>query len=203
MVFVLSPNSLLYPTICLAVFSVGAVLTTANPVNTKAEIAKQVRDSGSKLAISAPEELHKLVPTGVPTVLTSGKSSNDNLVSVEELIKCCDDPLKLPQISRAQSDTAAILYSARTTGTSKSMILTRANFISVMTLLQWSVEVTSAEKDVFLCFIPMFHICGLAFFALGLFCSGVTTVLMPKFELQVMLDAIQTHKISNIPAVPS
>ncbi|XP_041022198.1 4-coumarate--CoA ligase-like 5 [Juglans microcarpa x Juglans regia] len=201
-VFVLSPNSLLYPTICLAVFSVGAVLTTANPLNTQAEIAKQVRDSGAKLAISVPAELHKLVPTGVPTVLTSGKSSNDNLLSIEELIECCDDPLELPQISRAQSDTAAILYSSGTTGTSKGVILTHANFISLVTLLQWSVEVTSSEKDVFLCFIPMFHIYGLAFFALGLFCSGVTTVLMQKFELQIMLDAIQAHKISNIPAVP-
>lgn len=51
-VFVLSPNSLLYPTICLAVLSIGAVLTTANPLNTVAEIAKQVRDSGAKLAIA-------------------------------------------------------------------------------------------------------------------------------------------------------
>ncbi|KAG2729733.1 hypothetical protein I3760_01G263500, partial [Carya illinoinensis] len=166
-VFVLSPNSLLYPTISLAVFSVGAVLTTANPLNTKAEIAKQVRDSGAKLAISAPEELHKLVPTGVPT-----------------------------------SDTAAILFSSGTTGTSKGVILTHANFIFLMTLLRRSVEVSSAEKDEFLCFIPMFHIYGLAFFALGLFCSRVTTLLMQKFELQVMLDAIQAHKISNIPAVP-
>ncbi|KAL2533897.1 4-coumarate--CoA ligase-like 8 [Abeliophyllum distichum] len=60
-VFVLSPNSLLYPTICLAVLSIGAVLTTANPLNTAAEIAKQVQDSGTKLAIAAPEEMHKLV----------------------------------------------------------------------------------------------------------------------------------------------
>ena len=64
LVFVLSPNSLLYPTICLAVLSVGAALTTANPLNTASEISKQVRDSGAKLAIYALEELHKLSPVG-------------------------------------------------------------------------------------------------------------------------------------------
>lgn len=72
-VLLLSPNSLLYPVICLAVLSVGAILTTANPMNTEGEIAKQVQDSGVKLAISAPEEVHKLVATAVPTIVTTEK----------------------------------------------------------------------------------------------------------------------------------
>lgn len=63
-------------------------------------------------------------------------------------------------------------------------------------------DVTSAQDDVFLCFIPMFHIYGLAFFALGLFCSGTTTVLLQKFEFQAMLHAIKAHKANNIPAAP-
>ncbi|KAE8714753.1 4-coumarate--CoA ligase-like 4 [Hibiscus syriacus] len=58
-VFLLSPNSLLYPTMCLAIFSIGAILSPANPINTPSEIAKQVLDSGAKLVISTPEELHK------------------------------------------------------------------------------------------------------------------------------------------------
>ena len=106
-VFVLSPNSLLYPTICLAVFLIGAILTTTNPLNTKSEIVKQVRDSRAKLAISAPEELHKLVPTRVPIILTSRKPNNDSL-SIEELIECCDHS-EFPQFKLSQSDTAAIL----------------------------------------------------------------------------------------------
>ncbi|KAF3434101.1 hypothetical protein FNV43_RR25204 [Rhamnella rubrinervis] len=200
-VFVLSPNSLLYPTICLAVLSVGAILTTANPLNTESEIAKQVSDSGAKLAISAPEELHKLTPTGVPTVLTSKLASKDESLTIEELIEACE-PVEIEQERPTQSDTAAILYSSGTTGTSKGVILTHANFISVMTLLKWCVEVSKAQQDVFLCFIPMFHIYGLAFFGLGLFCSKTTTVLMQKFDFKAMLDAIETYKVSNIPAVP-
>ncbi|XP_024167799.1 4-coumarate--CoA ligase-like 5 [Rosa chinensis] len=203
-VFVLSPNSLLYPTICLAVFSVGAILTTANPLNTESEIAKQVRDSGAKLAIASPEEVHKLVPTGVPTIVTSRPSNGtDNSLSIEELIESCDPiPTELALARPTQSDTAAILYSSGTTGTSKGVVLTHANFIAIMTLLKWSVDETSAQDDVFLCFIPMFHIYGLAFFALGMFSTGSTIVLMQRFEFKAMLDAIQTHKVNNIPAVP-
>ncbi|KAG4395274.1 hypothetical protein AAZX31_20G179200 [Glycine max] len=200
-VFVLSPNSTLYSAICLAVLSVGAVLTTANPINTATEIAKQVHDSGAKLAISAPEELHKLVPTGVPIILTS-RPSDGNMLSVEELIEgCCTSP-ELPQVPVAQSDTAAILYSSGTTGVSKGVVLTHANLISIMRLLFWSADVSGSQDDVFLAFIPMFHIYGLVFFGLGLLCVGVTTILMQKYDFQGMLDAIQKHKVNNIAAVP-
>ncbi|KAM3201058.1 putative CoA ligase CCL5 [Capsicum annuum] len=200
-VFVLSPNSVMYPTICLAVLSIGAILSPSNPLNTESEIGKQVRLSGPKLAIAAPEEVHKLVPTGVPTLVTTRPKDDEKSVSVEDLIENCD-PLELPKDRPMPSDTAAILYSSGTTGVSKGVVLTHANFVEIMKLLKYYVEITSSQDDVFLCFIPMFHVYGLAFFGLGLFCSGVTTVLMQKFDFEAMLEAIQTHKISHIPAVP-
>ncbi|XAR72153.1 hypothetical protein NMG60_11018694 [Bertholletia excelsa] len=202
-VFLLSPNSLLYPIICLAVLSVGAVLTTANPLNTESELAKQVRDSGAKLGIASPEEAHKLLATKLPTFLTSSPAgANEGELTVEELIEGCVDSVELPRPELTQSDVAAILYSSGTTGTSKGVQLTHQNLISIMTLLKWSVKVSNSQNDVFLCFIPMFHIYGLAFFALGLFCSHITTVVMQRFDFQAMLGAIQTHRVNNIAAVP-
>ncbi|XP_031250689.1 4-coumarate--CoA ligase-like 5 [Pistacia vera] len=201
-VFLLSPNSVLYPTVCLAIFSLGAILSPANPINTESEIVKQVRDSGAKLIISAPGELHKLKQVTVSTIITSHTNQSKNeSVSVEELIECCD-PTELPKSELTQSDTAAILYSSGTTGTSKGVILTHSNFLSIMVLMKWTVNVTDSQNDVFLCFLPMFHIYGLAFFGLGLFCSGITVVVMQKFDLTAMLDAVKVHKVNNIPAVP-
>ncbi|CAL0299800.1 unnamed protein product [Lupinus luteus] len=200
-VFLLSPNSILYPTICLAVLSIGAIFTTANPLNTESEIAKQVHNSGAKLAIAAPEELHKLVPTGVPTLLTT-RPSDGKKPSVEELIESYYNSLELPQVNVLQSDIAAILYSSGTTGVSKGVVLTHANLISVMRLLSWSAYATESQHDVFLAFLPMFHVYGLVFFGLGLLCIGVTTVLMQKFDFQAMLVAIQKHKVTHLPAVP-
>ncbi|KAJ4969936.1 hypothetical protein NE237_003035 [Protea cynaroides] len=198
-VFLLSPNSILYPTVCLAVLTIGAVFSTANPLNTASEIAKQVRDSGAKLCISTPEELHKLLPTGVPTVVTT--RSHSHSFSIEELIEKCD-PLQVPNTQLTQSDTAAVLYSSGTTGVSKGVVLTHANFISIATLFKWGVEVSSLQDDVFLCFLPMFHIYGLTFFAMGLLCGNVTIVVMPKFDFRSMLEAIKTHGVNNVPAVP-
>lgn len=201
-IFLLSPNSLLYPSICLAILSIGAVLTTANPLSTKQELAKQIRDSDAKLGIVANEEKHKLASFDLPLILTSRSFGDDgDSLSIEELIDCYD-PIELPKPQLTQSDKAAILYSSGTTGTNKGVILTHANFIAIMTLLQWTINVTSAHDDVYLCFLPMFHIYGLAFFAVGLFCIGSTTVLMPRFEFNSMLDLIVTHRVNNLPAVP-
>ncbi|KAM0042610.1 putative AMP-dependent synthetase/ligase, AMP-binding, AMP-binding enzyme domain, ANL [Helianthus debilis subsp. tardiflorus] len=200
-VFLLSPNSTLYPTICLAILLIGGVVTTANPVSTVSELTKQVLDSDAKLAIAAPEEKHKLLSTGVPTVATTREPSSGNELSVEELIDCCES-MVLPENHVDQSDTAAVLYSSGTTGTSKGVILTHTSLISTITILKWAVDITSAKDDIFLCFIPMFHIYGLAFFGFGLLCAGTTTVLMRRFDLKGMLEAIQTYKVNNIPAVP-
>ena len=102
----------------------------------------------------------------------------------------------------AQSDTAAILYSSGTTGVSKGVVLTHQNLISTMKLLFWSADVSASLDDVYLAFIPLFHVYGLMFFGLGLLCIGVTTILMQKFDFQAMLVAIQKHKVNNLPAVP-
>ncbi|KAK4578638.1 hypothetical protein RGQ29_028649 [Quercus rubra] len=194
-VFVLSPNSLLYPKICLAMFSIVR--------------NSQASDSSAKLAILAPEELHKLVPTRVPTILTSRKPNKDSSsLSIEELIESSDHLYQLPQVKLAQSDTTAILYSSGTTGTSKGVVLTHAHFIADVAFLRWTVDISSTQNDVFLCFLPLFHIYGLSFFALGLFCVGTTTMVMKnnrKIESvlsHAMLQAIKTHKVNNIPAVP-
>ncbi|KAK9124099.1 hypothetical protein Sjap_013701 [Stephania japonica] len=203
-VFVLSPNSLLYPIICLSVLFIGAVLTTANPLNTRPEIAKQVYDSNAKLIISSPEQAHKFESTTLPVLITTRSASpNDNVVTVEELIEA-GDPLGVPEVEVEveEGDTAAVLYSSGTTGVSKGVVLTHGNLVAVTRLLRWTVDVSSAREDVFLCFIPMFHVYGLAFFGLGLFSVGVTVVVMPKFDFKAMLQVVERCKVNNMPGVP-
>ncbi|KAM1589621.1 hypothetical protein ACFX10_028493 [Malus domestica] len=44
-VFLLSQNSIFFPIVCLAVMSLGAIITTTNLLNTTREIIKQIVDS--------------------------------------------------------------------------------------------------------------------------------------------------------------
>ena len=56
--------------------------------------------------------------------------------------------------------------------------------------------VCESQFDVFLAFIPMFHIYGLLFFGLGLLCVCVTTISMQKYDLPAvppMILALVKH----------
>ncbi|CAN0863332.1 Probable CoA ligase CCL5, partial [Linum grandiflorum] len=59
-VLLLSPNSISFSVVCLAVMSLGAIITTTNPLNTPCEIAKQISDSKALLAFTIPELVPKL-----------------------------------------------------------------------------------------------------------------------------------------------
>ncbi|KAL5569473.1 hypothetical protein UlMin_026048 [Ulmus minor] len=185
-VLILSQNTLLYPIMCLAVLSTGAILTTSDPLKTKQEISKQ------------PELVERLNSTGLPVVLTRCSTN----FSAEELIEH-HEPLVFSHAQIAQTDVAAILFTSGTTGQSKGVCLTHGNFVSSITLLKWSLKEASDRDDVFLCMLPMFHVYVFVFFVLGLPCIEVKTVLMEKYELEAMVDAVQIHKVTYLPSTPS
>ena len=104
-----------------------------------------------------------------------------------------------------QDDTAALLYSSGTTGTSKGVILTHRNFIARISLLfsdQTPEGSLPWNRRTYMCLIPMFHVYGMAFFGCGLMARGATTILQQKFDFVETLEAIQKYKVTHLPVVP-
>lgn len=100
-----------------------------------------------------------------------------------------------------QDDTATLLYSSGTTGESKGVVSSHRNLIALVQTVISRFRVEEGEQT-FICTVPMFHIYGLAAFAVGLLATGSTVVVLPKFEIHDMLSAIGKYGATSLPLVP-
>ncbi|PON60581.1 4-coumarate-CoA ligase [Parasponia andersonii] len=206
-ILLLSPNSIFFPVVCLAVMSLGAVITTTNPLNTPREIAKQIADSKPVLAFTIPLLVPKIADSNIPIVLIDDDQAdspkNPKIVSsLGEMMRKDPSPNRVGY-RVSQDDTATLLYSSGTTGASKGVISSHRNLIAmVQTILGRFGSENGDQEQTFICTVPMFHIYGLAAFAMGLLSSGSTIVILSKFELHEMLSAIERYRATYLPLVP-
>lgn len=193
--------------------SLGALITTTNPLNTKHEIAKQIADSKPILAFTTRELVPKLADSGVPIVLIAeervpsdlgGNPTVKIVGTLDELVKA--EPGEKPRVKErvVQNDAAALLYSSGTTGASKGVISSHRNMIAmVQTVINWfRLDEEGEAYRTFVCTVPMFHMYGLVAFATGLLAAGATVVVLSKFEMNDLLLAISKYKVSYFPLVP-
>lgn len=206
-ILLLTPNSIYFPIVCLAVLSLGAVITTTNPLNTSREIAKQIADSKPVLAFTIPQLLPKLVDSNLPIVLLGASDRNAPSSSKLRIITSIEEMMTTePSQSRvkervSQDDTATLLYSSGTTGASKGVVSSHGNLIAMVQTVVSRFKLENG-KQTFICTVPMFHIYGLVAFATGLIASGSTVVILSKFEMDEMLMAIQKFSATYLPLVP-
>jgi len=98
-------------------------------------------------------------------------------------------------------DTALMPFSSGTTGLPKVVCLSHKNCVTYSYMTDHHTFSDMGPESNMLCLLPMFHCYG---FTMALHCitrqCRFTT--MPKFELEPLLKAVQTHKISHLPIVP-
>ncbi|KAG2674044.1 hypothetical protein I3760_13G117800 [Carya illinoinensis] len=208
-VLIFAPNSIQFPLCFLAVVAIGAVATTANPVYTVNELAKQIKDSKPKLVITVPELWDKVKDFNLPAVFlgpnhSSFSSSSSKVTHFEDLVnlagpRCGSD---FPANNVKQNDTAALLYSSGTTGTSKGVILSHRNFIAASLMVSMDQELAGETHNVFLCVLPMFHVFGLEVILYSQLQIGNAVVSMEKFDLENLLRAVERYRVSHLWVVP-
>ncbi|CAK9160783.1 unnamed protein product [Ilex paraguariensis] len=206
-VLIFAPNSSLFPISFLAVVAIGAIATTVNPQYTVSELSNQVKDSNPKLIITVHELLPKVEHFNLPCILLSSKNSvhNSNHSTYwfySDLINSSKNLSDLPSSSVVQGDIAALLYSSGTTGRSKGVVLTHRNFIAASLMLTSDQHFYGDALNVFLCFLPMFHIFGVSLILFAQLQRGNTVVTMARFKLEKVLRTIEKYKVTNMFVVP-
>ncbi|KAK6939259.1 AMP-binding enzyme, C-terminal domain [Dillenia turbinata] len=193
-ILILSPNSIFFPIVCLSVMSLGAIITTTNPLNTTSEISKQIGDSKPVLAFTTRALLPKLEKSNLNIILIDGDEDSN----LGKMMRKKPGERRMRERVN-QDDTATLLYSSGTTGASKGVVSSHKNIIAMVQNIS---RRFSEPNQRFICTVPMFHIYGLAGFATGLLASGTTIIVLSKFEMDEMLSAIVKYRATHLPLVP-
>nr|CAB3469627.1 unnamed protein product [Digitaria exilis] len=191
-----SPNSLHFPVVSLAVLSLGAVLSTANPLLTPDELAAQAIDSEPFLVLTTAELAPKLIGSASRVVLID-----------QFLAGVVDDDAWSPPCSCDDADDPALLfYSSGTTGKSKGVVSTHGNVIAAGEILRsvWGRDDGGDDGgEVYGCVLPMFHMFGFSAFVVGAPAMGATTVVVPgRFSVDKLMSAMEEHRVTTLLAVP-
>lgn len=97
---------------------------------------------------------------------------------------------------------AALQYTGGTTGKPKGAMLTHQNLVAnAHQTAAWDPAIRPGEETT-LAVLPLFHVFGLTLCLTTSFLIGATVVLVPKFDVDLVLEAIKKWKPTVFPGVP-
>jgi len=100
------------------------------------------------------------------------------------------------------TDVALLQYTGGTTGTPKGAILTHRNLrANAAQGRAWMPTIKEGEETVY-AVLPLFHAYGLTLCLTFAMSVGATLVLLPRFDLDQMIEAIKRRPPTFLPAVP-
>ncbi|MQY12996.1 Long-chain-fatty-acid--CoA ligase [Streptomyces sp. RB5] len=196
-----SPNTIAYPAVFYGATRAGASVTTVHPLSTPAEFAKQLRDSGARWIVT------------VSPLLDTARAAAEQAGGIAEIFVCDQAPghrsvLEMlgstapePDVDIDPAEDIAVLpYSSGTTGVPKGVMLTHRSIAT--NLVQLDPTMPSVPGDRILAVLPFFHIYGLTALMNGPLRRGVTVVVLPRFDLEQFLSAIEKHRIQGLYVAP-
>ncbi|MFF7442613.1 4-coumarate--CoA ligase family protein [Streptomyces sp. NPDC008122] len=199
-----SPNTVLFPVAFYAATRAGASVTTVHPLATPEEFAKQLRDSSARWIVT------------VSPLLPAARAAAELAGGIEEVFVCDTAPegegvrslqeflgstAPVPEVDiDPDEDVAALPYSSGTTGVPKGVMLTHTSIAT--NLAQLEPLIPMGPGDRILAVLPFFHIYGLTALMNAPLRQGATVVVLPRFDLDTFLGAIQEHRINGLYVAP-
>lgn len=223
------PNCPQYVVAYYAILRAGGTVVNFSPLYSAEELAWQVEDSGTEIMVTldvealfplieevrAQSSLKTLIVGNIPEVLPplkagayrllkrgerAGVSYDDRTLRFEDMIAA--DPIASPPRGAPEETTALIQYTGGTTGRPKGAELTHAN-LSINAAQVQSLDGDPKGNGSILGALPLFHVFANTCVLNRTVVDGGWIVLLPKFEVNAALKAIEEHRISSIPGVPT
>jgi long-chain acyl-CoA synthetase len=131
--------------------------------------------------------------------LTSGHPG-DAVIRWRTVVSAKPLPAQHPRPQLA--DTAVLQYTSGTTGSPKGAVLSHRNLRANAAQGEAWVPGLRRGREVFYAILPMFHAYGLTLCLTFAMSMGARLVLLPKFDENLVLDAMKRTPATFLPAVP-
>jgi long-chain acyl-CoA synthetase len=209
----------------------GAVVVQNNPLYTERELGHQLGDAGVEVvicldlayervkAVRAQGAIREVVVTSVldelPAVRRTiapytrrGKAAAAAIGKDEpvrrwrELLAGATTRAGEAEVEEA-SDLALLQYTGGTTGVSKGVMLSHSNLrANVEQVRAWFPD-ADPGREVMMAVLPFFHVYGLTVCLLLGVRIGAALVMLPRFDLDEVMGAIDRHRPTLFPGVPT
>lgn len=199
-----------------AVWRLGAVLVTANPMFKEDELAHELNDSGSETIIlldvlhpvlyriRKKTLLRNVIVTGYRDFLPESPSLTlhpslevprqyyPDTLEFTELLK--EKPLPVSAKTSSYNDPALLQYTAGSTGTPKGAVITHSNMLSNTICSAYWVR---GEEGIHLAVLPLFHVTGLVHsMNMPLYCGGAI-ILLARYDTETVIRAIEKYRCTH------
>ena len=190
-----------------AIMKAGLVMVPLNPLLKAQEVAYHLKDSDSKLLITFEmfaEEAVKGVQQAGAEITTyvvnlPGNDARPEGTKHFDELYFADDTREI--VPTEGDETAVLLYTSGTTGKPKGAELTHLNLYMNCSIAG---ELFGfRDDDIGVAVLPLFHVFGLSSVLNTSVRFGGTIVLIPRFELAPVVEAIQKHKATIFSGVPT
>lgn len=223
------PNSPQFLIAHYGAMTAGAIVVPFNPLYVEREIEHQLVDSGAEVAVTLDLLYPRLAAvrqrTRVREVIITAindffppmlrllyplKARREGHVvsipaagDIHRFTALLATPAASPAVRITPEDTAVLLYTGGTTGVPKGAVLTHRNLVTnVLQARAWFTSLRPGQ-DTVVAVIPFFHSYGMTS-AMNFSVSTATRmVLIPRFQLDMVLKAIDRYRPQIFPGVPT
>ncbi|MFW6113852.1 MAG: long-chain-fatty-acid--CoA ligase [Actinomycetota bacterium] len=218
-VAIMLPNSPQFIISYYGVLEAGAVVANISPLHVEREIEYELNDSGAETiiyldlfdsriqAVKGSTPLKRIIATSISDYMQTPGDVNvekdANTYYLREVI--AESAPKVPDVDiDPENDLAALQYTGGTTGLPKGVMLTHRNLVAnAMQCALWAKEFVETGQDVYLDVIPFFHSYGQTVGMNNAIFNAASLLLIPQFEINMMLKAIQKYQPNFFPGVPT
>ena len=185
------------------IMKAGLVMVPLNPLLKAPEIAYHLDNSDTRLLVTFEmfaEEAVKGAPD-VPTYVVNLPGNDVRPVGTKHFdeLYFADDTRDI--VPTDADETAVLLYTSGTTGKPKGAELTHLNLYMNCTVAGQLFGFR--DDDIGVAVLPLFHVFGLSSVLNTSVRYGGTIVLVPRFELEPVVEAIEKHRCTIFSGVPT